>query len=590
MSAHEANSTAREQRRMAWRRAALGLAAVGAAFSAVVGAEMLRARETALRIDPLHNAELIELRQELTRRPDNAELVARIRRMEQDLRTRYLAARGRIQSGRYLLTGGLAMLAVGGVWAFSAGRRLPRPVRGQDTRAQEARTALAARLLILLATGGLLTAGAVSAWHRWFPPPEGPEQLARAAPATQPAPPATHAEPYPTTRELARHWPRFRGPGGGGIARHDGIPTRWNGETGEGITWKVPVPRPGYSSPVVWGGRVFLTGADAETREVYCFGADSGELLWRRPIRPPGSPGSGEAYDEQMHAAPTPATDGRRVYALFGNGDLAAFDMQGEPVWSKALGLPDMEYGYASSPVVYRGMLLVQFDESPDPRLLAMDAATGEPVWTARRDVGISWGTPIAAHTPSGPQIVCGSDSWVIAYRPDDGEEIWRADCLYGDQVGSSPVHAEGTVFTAYTDAFLSAIPTDKTGDATDEVLWEGDWGLPQYTSPIADGEYVYLQDGSGVVTCYDADDGEMLWDFLCDGGGYASPSLAGGKLYVLDYAGVTYVLKLNGREKPELIATNPLGEDCDATPAFAGGRIYVRSKQHLFCITGQGE
>ena len=159
------------------------------------------------------------------------------------------------------------------------------------------------------------------------------------------------AEPPPSDAEIAKAWPRFRGPGGLGISAYTNVPDAWDAASGKGIVWKTPVPLPGNNSPVVWGKRVFLSGADKHRREVYCFDADSGKLVWRQNV--PGTPQSTakppEVTDDTGYAAPTTATDGRRVFAIFANGDLAAFDVSGKPAWAKSLGIPENSYGHASS-------------------------------------------------------------------------------------------------------------------------------------------------------------------------------------------------------------------------------------------------
>lgn len=582
-------------RRPAWRTASIAVAVIAGAFSIFVAWGMLAAHFTAERTDPLNNERLESMRTEVTERPDDLELTRTIRREERRLREQFLQAQDRLQIGVYLLTAGLAVFVGATKLAWTFHSRLPRPGPPKDARKTEARQASLARWAVGVLAFGLIGVGFVTAWPSWFARGSSTPKAAAGTgeePASQPASQvasqvASQPRPYPTAQEVARNWPRFRGPAGRGISHYDDAPLRWDGTKDEGIAWKSPVPLPGYSSAIFWGDRVFVTGADAQTRVVYCFDAETGKQLWKTPVELPGGGGAPDAYDEQMFAAPTPCTDGRRVYALFSNGDLAALDYDGEIVWTKALGLPAVTYGYASSPAVYQGLLLIQFDESADPRLIALDARTGEEKYTVQRPVGVSWCTPIVAGTPSGPQAILSSDCWVIGYEPKTGKELWRADCMYGMQVGGSPVHADGKAYVAYSDAFLTAIPTDQTGDVTEKILWQGDMGLPQYTSPIATEKYVYLQDGSGIVTCYDAQNGKMLWDFMLDGGGYPSPSLVGEHMYVLDYAGAMYVLKLNGPEKPELIATNPLGEECAATPAFGKARIYIRARNHLYCITG---
>ena len=198
---------------------------------------------------------------------------------------------------------------------------------------------------------------------------------------------ATTAAALPSDEQVGESWPRFRGPGGLGISAYANVPDAWDAKSGKGIVWKTPVPLPGNNSPVVWGNRVFLSGADQQRREVYCFDADSGKLLWQQEV--PGTPQSTarppKVNEDTGYAAPTTATDGRRVFAIFANGDVAAFDFAGKLVWAKSLGLPENNYGHASSLAMYENLLLVQFDQgttrTPKSKLLALDSATGKTVW-----------------------------------------------------------------------------------------------------------------------------------------------------------------------------------------------------------------
>jgi len=401
-------------------------------------------------------------------------------------------------------------------------------------------------------------------------------------------------------------WPRFRGPSGSGVTHHPGIPTSWDGASGRNILWKTPVPLPGNNSPIVWEDRVFLTGATAEKREVYCFDVDSGQLLWQRPV--PATPeGSGEApevMEETGYAAPTTATDGSRVFAIFANGDLVAFDFQGQQLWIRGLGIPDNAYGHASSLAVHGDRLLVQFDQGTRDddlsKLLAVDVGTGKTVWEAARKVPNSWTTPIVISVGGADQIITAADPWVIAYEPGSGREIWRAKCLSQD-VGPSPVFADGIVYVGNEYSVLSAIRADGRGDVTrSHVLWEGEDGLPDTASPLATSQYVFLLASYGVLTCYDAKTGEMLWDHEFEDVTFtSSPSMVGDLLYVfgeIEEEGASgqwvkrcraWVLRPTG-EGAEEVGGGGLPEGCVTSPAFRPGRLFIRGHRHLFCIGGR--
>ena len=355
------------------------------------------------------------------------------------------------------------------------------------------------------------------------PPPAEPPPAPK---DTSPNPvPTTPAGP-PTDEEWRRNWPRFRGPAGTGVSAYADAPTKWDGASGEGIRWKTAIPLPGNSSPIVWDKRVFVTGADETRRVVYCCDADSGAVLWEAEA--PGTPASTAAPpkvgEATGYAASTPATDGRRVYAMFANGDIVAVDFAGQVSWSRSLGMPKNVYGHATSLAMYRDLVLVQFDQGTKQdkasKLLALKAESGETAWETPREVPNSWPTPLVIEHQGQPQIITAADPWVIAYAPADGKEIWRAKCLQAD-VGPSPTFADGTVFVANEFPGTAAIRPDGTGDVTDShVLWEADVGSPDCCSPLATDQFLMVLASFGTMTCYNAKEGgEPLWEHDFDGG-----------------------------------------------------------------------
>jgi outer membrane protein assembly factor BamB len=428
----------------------------------------------------------------------------------------------------------------------------------------------------VLGLGALLAAGALT--------PASIDAYVRLT--TKPPTPPHVADPA----EVARNWPRFRGPGGQGASAHTNVPDDWDGATGRNILWKSLVPLPGKSSPVVWGGRVFLTGASRNKREVYCYDARTGRLMWTRAVENiPDSPVKpGKVFSDTGWAASTPAADDRHVAAIFANGDLACLDHDGKIVWAKALGLPLNQYSYGSSLVVYRNLVLVLWDQGTVDdymsRLLAFDAETGKVLWQKRRPVAASWATPLVAGVGGQDQLITSANPWVISYEPATGREIWRAKVMEGGEVASSPAAAGGVVFAACAETKLYAIRADGTGDVTaDHVLWKGDEGLPDVTSVLTDGKRVWLLPTGGELTCYDAKTGKKLYAHALDRIHNASPSLAGDKVYVVSVKGVTAVLAATNDFK--VLRTNNLGEAVFASPAFQDGQIYMRGKKNLFCI-----
>lgn len=393
----------------------------------------------------------------------------------------------------------------------------------------------------------------------------------------------------PSPEEYQANWPRFRGPDGGGVYPRGDAPLSCDIKTDANIAWTAPVPATGFSSPVVWGDRVFLSGGDESKREVLCFDVMTGKLLWQRAVpKSAGNPNEKpEVPDQCGMAAATVATDGRRVYSIFANGDLAAFSFDGSVAWAKHLGVPKNPYGHAASLLTWRDRLIVQFDQGEADeklsKLYAFDGATGAVVWEQPRPSGASWATPITFDTAGQSQILALAVPWVIAYSAKDGAELWRANCLDGE-VTPSPIFAGGTLFIISPSNKLQAIRPDGHGDVTKTHRgWIAEDGIPDVTSPVSNGELVFVVDVGGMLTCYDAKTGKKQWQQEIGDGCNASPSLAGNRLYLITKKGMLIVIEAARQFKE--VARSPLGEEVFASPAFARGKIFVRSITHLICI-----
>jgi outer membrane protein assembly factor BamB len=587
------------------------IAAVAGVFALVVCA--LLAYDYARRLvkDPLDSAAFQALVAALDQQPANDALKIQIRDLDLQLRREYFRQRAFAHVGAALLLVAVAVFLVATKTAATLHRRLPTPdalSAPQDYEAvwtRSARWAVAALGVVML---GAAIAVIVSVRSEAELPStsgrgaggegsEGEDVSIAVANANRPHPnplpqgaETAVAQTPPTDEEIAKAWPRFRGPGGLGVSAYTNVPETWDAKSGKGIKWKTPVPLPGNNSPVVWGNRVFLSGADQRRREVYCYNADSGKLLWQQVV--PGTPQSTarppKVNKDTGFAASTTSTDGRRVFAIFANGDLAAFDISGTLAWSKSLDMPENTYGHASSLATYKNLLLVQFDQGsptrPKSKLLAFDAASGKIVWQADRPVPNSWSSPIVIRHAGSDQVVTSADPWVIAYNPADGAELWRAKCLKTD-IGVSPAFADGRVFVGNDNSVLSAIRADGRGDVTGtHVLWKGEDGLPDTCSPLATKEFVLLLTSFGTLTCYDAVKGDKLWEEEFEVDFSASPSLVGNRVYLIARTGKAWIVEPS-REKCKRIGQADLGEACVTSPAFQDGRIYLRGEKNLFCI-----
>ncbi len=277
-------------------------------------------------------------------------------------------------------------------------------------------------------------------------------------------------------------------------------------------------------------------------------------------------------------SAPTVATDGTRVYAIFATGDIIAFTMTGKRVWARNLGVPDNHYGHSSSLIIWNNHLLVQYDSNKGGKLLSLDTATGETRWETRRQVGISWASPILAEIGGNTQVILSAEPLVAGYNPETGEELWTVDCMMGE-VGPSPAFGGGLVYAANEYARLVAI---RPG-AADPVVWENDEYLPEIASPVVSGGLLFIATSYGVLVCYDAATGEKYWEEEAPQGFSASPMVADGKLYAMDTGGIMHIFSLS-KEKKKLGAP-VLGERAYASPAFSEGTIFLRGEKYLYCI-----
>ena len=554
---------------------ALGAAIVAGAFSLAVGVELVAHWVASQRWDPFDSPMLARMREEaLKENFSDAALVEEIRGYELSLRREYYYRQAFSRWGGWLLLGGVVVFLAAVKYAADCRKEAPKPAGGAAPE-EAPRTASAARWAV--GAVALALVGATVAAIVYFVP----------APPTEE--PTGAAATYPKPEEIARQWPRFRGPGGVATSAYANIPTKWNGKSGEGILWKTPVPLPGRNSPVVWGDAIFLTGATGTKREVYCFDARSGRLRWQRPVETPEGKAAPPPEVEKAagYAAPTVVTDGRRVVAIFANGDVAAFDFEGKPLWARSLGVPKNSYGHAASLAMYRNMVLVPYDqgrvEDRMSRLIALNAATGKTAWEALRPVSNSWATPIVIDAGGAAQVVTAADPWVIAYNPLTGAEVWRAKCLRGD-VAPSPVFAGGVVYAVNTGADLVAIRADGRGDVTkSHILWRSPDNLPDVVSPLAGGGLVWTLLMYGTLTCYDARDGRIVYEHDLDAAFWSSPSLVGDSIYLTSEKGVTFLVSATRKFKE--LGRSELGENVYASPAFLDGRIYIRGEKHLFAI-----
>jgi len=413
------------------------------------------------------------------------------------------------------------------------------------------------------------------------------------------------------------HWAQWRGPDGQGIASDPSVPLEW-GPT-KNVLWKAAIPGRGHSSPVVWGDRIFLTtaiegdvvpgaqpvrhviegqefkhpdgvGADhKQTLEVLALDAGSGRILWQQTAW------EGTPYDTRhkrgSYASPTPVTDGALVYAYFGSEGLYVYDFEGKPKWSwKTGGIASFGVGVGTSPVLFGKLVILQCDEDNGEKsfLVGLDRKTGKQVWRTPRNVELSWATPILVKGERTELVTAGNQA-IIGYDPASGRELWRMKGLESNAV-PSPVAGDAVVVlsSGFPTKVAVAVRPGGSGDVTgtERVLWRYDKGTAYVPSPILVDGLVYLVTDKGLVTCLDARTGKVHYEGGRPPTGasfMASPVAVAGHLLLSNMDGDTVVLKTGTAH--EVVRSNPLGEPIAASPAVAGGRIYVRGERHLFAI-----
>lgn len=403
--------------------------------------------------------------------------------------------------------------------------------------------------------------------------PEGP-MVAENATDSVPSP-ETVAQPV----VLRVNHNAFRGNNSNGISAARNVPVKWDVSSGRNIAWRQEIPRHGYNSPVLNANKVFITGADETARELYCYDLTSGEMLWKlAAANIPGSPAQVPKTTEDTGlAASSVATNGKQVCAVFATGDIICADMDGNRLWAKNLGVPENHYGYASSLLMYGNMVIVQYDNSNSPKVIALNVANGNEYWNKGRQERVTWSSPMITTINNTPQLVLMGNPGITSYNVNTGEQIWRVTAMSGE-VGASACSANGIVFGASEYAKLVAI------NGTDgSVLWESTECLPEISSPVATDKLVYIATSYGVVAAFDAKTGELKKEHDLRTQFYSSPMIVDGKLFLFCTEGKMFIFSTG--DDFNLIDSFDTGERTFATPAFTDGKIVVRTENSIYCV-----
>ncbi len=426
------------------------------------------------------------------------------------------------------------------------------------------------------------------------------------------------------------NWPQWRGPFQNGVCDSTTLPMKWS--VSENIKWKTSLPSWSAATPIVWGDKVFVTspsqaapnpspaesepsGEQPERRRrqasldpggpelfLYCISKQDGRILWQQELD-----NKNQIHRKQNDATPSPVTDGRHVWAVTGTGVVAAFDMSGKRIWVKDLqqdyGAFGLNWGYASSPLLYDGRIIIEVlhgMNTDDPSyIISLDAQTGAVQWKqerptdAQRESPDAYTTPVLLSYQGENQIVISGADYVTGHDPKTGKEIWRASGLNplnrpNYRIVGTPIVNEGIIYAPTRKKPLLALRAGGMGDiSTSHLVWkyEGS-GAPDVPSPVCDGTYLYMVEDRGMVTCLDARKGTEVYgpEVTREGIVSASPILSDGKIYILNEAGVTTIIKAG--PEFQILATNELdGSYTLSSFAVSGSQLFIRTATHLYCI-----
>jgi outer membrane protein assembly factor BamB len=421
---------------------------------------------------------------------------------------------------------------------------------------------------------------------------------------------------------FADEWNQFRGSRASGLDTSGPTPTTWNTETGKNVLWKASIPGLAHSAPIIWDDRIYITtavGPGNSELKVGLYGdigaaEDSGHHEWRLLAfnRKTGDPIFDSLAHEGIprslrhtkgtHCNSTPATDGEHIVTIFGSEGLFCFDMNGTVVWKKDLGemdsgyfkMPTAQWGFASSPIIHDGNVIVQCDVQKDAYLAVFNLKTGEEMWrTARSDVP-TWSTPAVIEFSGNTQILVNGWRHTGAYDFHTGKEIWKLDGG-GDIPVPTPIIGDGLAyFTSAHGVFrpMRAIRFEARGDITppdiqetnDSIAWVHFRKGNYMQTPILIGDNLYGCDDRGTFTCFDAKTGKIHFSERLPGGGFTASTVSDGNtIYITSETGKIWLVEAD--TKYTEIATNELGDNCLATPAIANGTLYFRSQHSLIAI-----
>jgi outer membrane protein assembly factor BamB len=559
-------------------------------FTVIVALTMIFSLIQLKTINPLDNPAFLTIKEQYDKDPENAANAEQVRAMDLMARKAYFSSRRQVETGSYLLLTGAVVFILCQRLITGGEKALP-SIPGEKPEHTSIQTR---SRKYLLATASVLTVSAIviSFVLRSNLPDlrsvgiAGSDNEAKASrrekralkasksDQAQSAVLADDFQPDPT------NYPSFRGQDGRGNAGGTGYPTEWNGEAGTNIKWKVQIPKEGKSSPVIWGDKLFVTGASGNEGELYCIDKNTGAVIWTASAS--GIAGEPEALPEMDAeagmAVSSAAVNGNAVCAIFANGNLICHDLEGNRKWALNVGSLNNLYGYSCSLIIYENTLIIQHDSDSRLSMLGYDINTGNLLWETPRRGNPAWSSPSIATFDGKSQVVINGNPAVTAFDPVDGTELWSVDVLTGDVAPSLAVNS--SYVYAVTDYARLAAVKPGTGAS---IVWQDNMYTTDVSSPVANNEILIIATGYGDVACYDAMKGDTLWTHYFMEQFYSSPIIADGKVYLQDRNGTMHIVKA-GKEF-EFVAEAPLGEPVDCTPAFSDKKIFIRGRNNLYCI-----
>lgn len=420
----------------------------------------------------------------------------------------------------------------------------------------------------------------------------------------------------------AQNWPSFRGPNASGVADGTSPPVTWDLEKSQNVLWKTAIPGLSHSSPIVWGNQIFvITAISSEAKPtfkakdrgiglanddarhtwmIYALDKRDGRVIWTEKAYE-GVPRA-KRHVKATQANSTPATDGRYVVALFGSEGLACYDIKGKPLWKQDLGVlnpglwddKESSWGHASSPIIYRDLVIVQADGHKQSFIAAFNLKDGKQVWRVERNEITSWTTPTIYQGKDRVELIVNGGRFIRGYDPLTGKELWRfadndtqvkmqAPLVAHDLIYITGGYPPGRAMYAFRPGAAGDISLKSGEEKNAFVAWTTSKGSPYTPTPIIYADLFYALADNGVLSAYDAKTGELIYQQRLPSSFSASPVAADGKLYLASEDGDVFVVKA-GRQY-ELLSKNTMGQPLMATPVLSQGMVILRGETAIYAI-----